>query len=154
MIYEGRGHTQSATAPTWNAKIISIGFLGTFTEVVPNDDTVQLVKYFMQHLVDNGTYCTILQEDNHVIFYLLQGCYDDAFKLVTEVLTHTLFPLVRSLPTGMLSHNFTIYGLCQLGAFPDAPGCNFYKQIQTWRAWERGDTWSWVRSLNSGFKSR
>ena len=73
MIYEGRGHTQSAIASTWNAKIISIGFLGTFTEVVPNDDTVQLVKYFMQHLVDKGTYCTILNEDNHSTFLCAAG---------------------------------------------------------------------------------
>ena len=56
VVYEGRGHTQSAAALHWNANSISIGFLGTFTELVPNDDSVYVAKYFLQHLVNQGTY--------------------------------------------------------------------------------------------------
>ena len=59
----------------------------------------------------------------------------------------TLSMLVTSMlscMTGMLTPNFTLYGLCQIRPIPDAPGCPTYHQIQTWKGQGQGNTWSWV----------
>ena len=182
VVYEGRGHTQSAAALHWNANSISIGFLGTFTELVPNDDSVYVAKYFLQHLVNQGTYrssssTNINNFESKMVSKFMLTCSSGGAKMLYSLIwtSHITRFLVfhaqnvdgamaltaRSISqqvirmstahAGMLSHNFTLHGLCQVRPFPEAPGCNFYKQIQTWRAWERGNTWSWVRTSTRSF---
>ena len=46
----------SAAALHWNNVAITIGFLGTFMSVAPNDDAIFTSKMFLQYLVDNGEY--------------------------------------------------------------------------------------------------
>ena len=56
VVYEGRVDVQSAAAYHWNAKAITIGFLGTFIDSTPNDDSMFVAQYFLQYLVDTGTW--------------------------------------------------------------------------------------------------
>ena len=70
--------------------------------------------------------------------------------LVAREYQSTLSMLVTSMlscMTGMLTPNFTLYGLCQIRPIPDAPGCPTYHQIQTWKGQGKGNTWSWVDIL-------
>ena len=63
VVYEGRGYTRSAAVYEWNwsPKIITIAFLGSFTESVPNEDSMFVTQCFLQYLVDKGmcSTCTL-----------------------------------------------------------------------------------------------
>ena len=55
VVYEGRGFKQGAGALHWNAKALTLSYLGLFTYRPPSETSMLSGKNFLQYLVDHSS---------------------------------------------------------------------------------------------------